>query len=606
MSIINFLSMIELLPSHIANQIAAGEVVQRGASIVKELIENAVDAGATRVVVRIEDGGRTMIHVADDGCGMSADDAPRAFLRHATSKIRTADDLFALRTFGFRGEALASIASVAEVELTTRRQADEVATTITVRDAQQINSEARSAAVGTSITVRNLFYSIPARRKFLKTDAYEAKLCRAEFIRVALVNEGVAFEYFDNLSGAPIILPAQNRHSRIVALTRQSYAKKLLAVEASSPLLTLSGYVGTPDTARVKGRGEQYLFVNGRFFRNPRIYKAICDAYGRLIPSGMSPTYFLYLNVGADRIDVNINPTKTEVKFDDEDAIWQIVSSAVKHTLGRNNVVESIDFTPSEIDIPTFRPRNEFVAQPSVRPDRPYNPFENSGFDDEVIEGFDAQKAIFEEPFSLGDSLFDDQTPSVEPVQSSFIDDLDVVAQYTGVQFGANRYIATNTVDGLAIVNIARAMQRIEYERIVSSYGSTAIHSSQLAVPHKVELTAQQKVDVLGDTSAYEALGFSIANDQGTTVALTALPEGFTANDFLALVEESSELDIASRAALIATRSIANRGAEKLSVEAISSLLMRLMQCEEPSYTPTGLPIIDVIENADIDKRFKR
>lgn len=602
--------MIKLLPAHIANQIAAGEVVQRGASIVKELIENAVDAGATRVSVRIEDGGRTLIHVSDNGGGMSADDAPRAFLRHATSKIRTAEDLFALRTFGFRGEALASIASVAEVELTTRREQDDVATTITVRDAQQLNAVASGAAVGTSITVRNLFYSIPARRKFLKTDAYEAKLCRAEFLRVALVNEGVAFEYYDNMSASPIILPAQNRHNRIVALTRQSYAKKLLAVEASSPIVTLAGYVGTPDTARANGRGEQYLFVNGRFFRNARIFKAICTAFGRLIPSGMSPTYFLYLTIDADKIDVNINPTKTEVKFDDEDAIWQIVSSAVKHTLGRNNIVESIDFTPSEFEIPSFRPSNEFIAQPSTRPDRPYNPFDLSNFDNEVAEDFDAQKATFEEPFVLGSPIFTDNARSAEtnatPIQSSLVDDLAAAVQYEGIQFGNYRYIATYTVDGLAIVNIARALQRVKYEQIATSYGSSTVHRSSLAVHYSVELTAEQKIEVLDNIARYEALGFELADNGGTSLWITSLPDGFTPEDFVALVEDDAQIDLASRAALAASNGIANQPPEKLTKEAIASLLTALMQCEEPSYTPNGLPIIEIIDTNDIDKRFKR
>ncbi len=625
--------MIELLPANIANQIAAGEVVQRGASIVKELVENAIDAGATRVTIRVEDGGRTLIQVIDNGCGMTAEDAPKAFLRHATSKIKTIEELFALRTFGFRGEALASISSVAEVELTTRTQEEEVGTCIVMRDGVEIERKVCACAVGTAITVRNLFYSVPARRKFLKTDSYEAKLCKTEFIRVALINEQVGFEYYEGSTPSIVLMP-QNRLGRIVALTRSSYAKKLLPIEVVSPIVSLGGYVAIPDTAKAKGRGEQYLFVNGRYFRNNRLFKAICDAYGRLLGTGVAPNYFLYLNVEPDKVDVNINPTKTEVKFEDEDSIVQIIASAVKQTLGRHNIVEAIDFNGSQIDIPTFKPSREFVAAPTFEPKPKYNPFDNSGWESESIpESFDEQKAHFDEGFILSDldngfssvapvpnrketsqtnnfsvvqsDGFDDQ--SNQTVESSLFDSGDEIkTKYSAVQFCDNRYLALNTMNGLAIINIGRARQRIEYERIVLNSQGSEISSHRLVIPHNVELTITQKSEVLSNISLYNSFGFSIEDDGGSSVSISALPVGFDVEDFVELVGEGATQSVEQRLAMIATANISKQSSVVLSHEQIEALVDRLMNCEEPNYTPTGLKVIDVIDNSDIENRFKR
>lgn len=589
--------MIELLPPHIANQIAAGEVVQRGSSIVKELLENAVDAGASKIIVKIEDGGRTLISVIDNGSGMAPEEAPKAFLRHATSKIRTAEDLFNLHTFGFRGEALASIASVAEVEMRTRRECDELGTTLIIRDMTEVRSEPCVTPIGTSITVRNLFYSIPARRKFLKTDRYEAQLALSEFTRVALVNPSIEFEYHSNIASAPIVLRSHNLHERVVALTKPSYAKKLLPIEVDSPLVQITGYVGTPDTARAKSGAEQYFFVNGRYMRSAYLSRAVASAYDRLLSGGSVPTFFIYMRVPEARIDVNINPTKTEIKFEDEQSLWQLISSCVRSTLGKHNIVAAIDFEPSAVDIPAYTPSRSFnLTPPKAASDRAYNPFSESELSWSTPEGFDAEKAPFTENFSLPVS-------AVKVEQTVMSNLVDVEAHYEGFTFASGKYIVTSTVDGLAVVNTARARQRIEYERMLSQLNSGQVHSSRLTFAHTVELNVEQKMAILNDIESIEAVGFAISDGGGTLVNVEAIPDGFSITDFTEIVE-NREISIPQRTAELATRHILNERAE--TIINVGAFIEQLMMCEEPSYTPSGLPIIEIIGIDELDKRLKR
>lgn len=596
--------MIRVLPPHIANQIAAGEVVQRGGSIVKELLENAVDAGATKIIARIEDGGRTLISVIDNGCGMAADEAPKAFLRHATSKISTADDLFNLHTFGFRGEALASIAAVAEVELRTRRECDELGTCIVIRELTKVKTEPCVAPIGTSITVRNLFYSIPARRKFLKTDRYEAQLALAEFTRVAMVNPAIEFEFHSNIASTPIILRSHNLHERVVALTKPSYAKKLLPVDIDSPIVALTGYVGTPDTARAKSGAEQYFFVNGRYMRSAYLSRAVAAAYDRLLASGSVPTFFIFLTVPSSRIDVNINPTKTEIKFEDEQELWQLINSCVKSSLGKHNIVQAIDFEPSAIDIPAYTPSVGFKAhQPAAASNQAYNPFEVEQTAWEAPAGFDAEKAPFTENFSLPieqNSVGDGFQNSVENIVQSA---LSVDAAYSGFQFAAGKYIATYTADGLAIIHTARARTRIAYERMLEQINSGQIHSSRLAFAHQVELSLAQKMALLEQKSQIEALGFEFEDAGSTLVDVTAVPEGFDMENFAEIID-NQDIKREQRAAEIATRHILRQTVETISD--VGAFIERLMMCEEPSYSPTGLPIIEIVDIKEIENRLKR
>ncbi len=614
---------IELLPPYIANQIAAGEVVGRGSSIVKELVENAVDAGATQVTISIEDGGRTKVQVVDNGKGMSVGDASMAFLRHATSKIRTAEELFSLRTFGFRGEALASIASVAEVELITKREEDELATRIVMRDGAEVVNEPCAAPTGTSITVTKLFYSVPARRKFLKTDSYEARLCCDEFMRIALVNPAVGFEYSDSRGCDPIRLLAQSKVQRIVALTRPSYAKKLLAVTIESPLLKISGYIATPDVARPKGRGEQYLFVNGRYFRNLRIYKAICNAYDRLIAPTHAPSYFLYIEVPSGQLDVNINPTKTEVKFEDEDSIVQIIASAVKQVLGRTNLIDSMDFEPASIDIPSYsasRTAMSGVMQiPAIKNYNPYstpprhNAFEphegteqdcgflNDGFLSSTLHQGDVPREGADDTL-LGSAP--QRTGSEEAASPQF---LNVPERVEVMPLSSGKYLAVSMIEGLAIVHVNRARCRIEYEDVLGRLDKGDFSSQLLAIPHSVELNVNQKREVLEHLSTYESMGFYLEDDGGTKIKVKGIPVGFDIEDFMTLVTEPDRMvSSEERLAESLTRGILHETPPELNSTLARGLYDRLLATEEPIFTPQGLKIIEVIPSVDIESRFAR
>ena len=368
--------IIHLLPDSVANQIAAGEVIQRPASVIKELVENAIDAGATEIHVLVTDAGKTSIQVIDNGCGMSATDARLSFERHATSKIRTASDLFALRTMGFRGEALASIAAVAEVELKTRLAGDELGTRIVLAASKVECQEPVACPQGSNFAVKNLFFNVPARRKFLKSNATELNNILAEFERIVLVHPDIAFYLYSN-DTALYNLPAVSLRQRIVSVFGKKLDQQLIALDVDTTLVRISGYVGKPDAARKKG-AHQYFFVNGRYMRHPYFHKAVMEPYERLVPAGEQVPYFVYFDVDPANIDVNIHPTKTEIKFENEQAIWQILSAAVKETLGRFNIVPSIDFdTEDKPDIPVFDTGGEPVDQPRLHYDASYNPFKS-------------------------------------------------------------------------------------------------------------------------------------------------------------------------------------------------------------------------------------
>ena len=365
---------IRVLPDGVANQIAAGEVVGRPASVVKELMENSVDAGSRTITVNYKDGGRSLIQVVDDGCGMSETDARLAFERHATSKIRRAEDLYQLASFGFRGEALPSVASVAEVELRTRTADREIGTQVVIHGGRFVSQEPVQTAVGTQFLVKNLFYNTPARRRFLKEANVEGRHIRSEFLRVALCNPEVAFSLYDN-DVLIATLPASNLRQRIVsAIGGKDIAKNLLEVGADTSIVRIEGFVGRPSAAKKTNR-EQYLFVNGRYFSSPYFRKAILQAYEKLIAPDTQPSYFLYLTIDPQRIDVNVHPQKTEIKFDDEQAVWQIFNAAVRESLGRLGVVPMMDFEmDSSIDIPVFREDAAFrIPDLGINPD--FNPF---------------------------------------------------------------------------------------------------------------------------------------------------------------------------------------------------------------------------------------
>lgn len=372
---------IRILPSNIANMIAAGEVVQRPSSVVKELVENAVDAGATQVSVILSDAGRTLIQVIDNGCGMTPDQAVLCFERHATSKIATADDLLDITTFGFRGEALASIAAVAEVTLKTRRAEDEVGCQVVYDDSKHVSTDEISTPAGSNFAVRNLFYNIPARRKFLKSDNVEMKHVVEEFVHVALTRSNIGFTLIHNGKNVYVLKPAKSLKFRIQDLLGSYVVSQVVDISADTSVVNVRGYVGRPDQAK-KTLGNQYFFVNGRYFRSPYLHKAVMNAYENMLPQGATPAYFIYLEVDPHKLDVNISPTKTEVKFEDDSVIFQTLYACVKESLGRNSFGASIDFDTKDMaEIPAFS--NDFdkfrpeVSMPDVSLDNEYNPFDN-------------------------------------------------------------------------------------------------------------------------------------------------------------------------------------------------------------------------------------
>ena len=394
---------IRILPSNIANMIAAGEVVQRPSSVVKELVENAVDAGATQVTVILSDAGRTLIQVIDNGCGMTPDQAVLCFERHATSKIATADDLLDITTFGFRGEALASIAAVAEVTLKTRRAEDEVGCQVVYDDSKHVSTDEISTPAGSNFVVRNLFYNIPARRKFLKSDNVEMKHVVEEFVHVALTRSNIGFTLIHNGKNVYVLKPAKSLKFRIQDLLGSYVVSQVVDISADTSVVNVRGYVGRPDQAK-KTLGNQYFFVNGRYFRSPYLHKAVMNAYENMLPQGATPAYFIYLEVDPHKLDVNISPTKTEVKFEDDSVIFQTLYACVKESLGRNSFGASIDFDTKDMaeipafssDFDKFRPE---VSMPDVSLDNEYNPFDNPD------GGFGSSEPRFDSPMQGEDRM---------------------------------------------------------------------------------------------------------------------------------------------------------------------------------------------------------
>lgn len=598
--------MIELLSPQIANQIAAGEVVQRPASAVKELLENAVDAGAQRVSLECVDGGRTALSVIDDGVGMDRDDAQKAFLRHATSKIRAAEDLFNLRTFGFRGEALASIASVAEVELRTRRLADDMGTRVVVSGGDVLSVDPADTPKGTAITVRNLFFNIPARRKFLKSDRAESTAVWNEFVRVAMVNPDIEFVYKSNVGEREtLFLPSGGLLARVVGLTKASYAKKLLSVDLSTDLVRLTGYVGMPETATIKSGAAQFLFVNGRYVRSPLLQRAVVQAYDRLIGSGTVPAYFLFLELSPAAVDVNINPTKTEVKFEDEQAVFQTIYAAVKGCLGKANAIEAMDFNElgdPTIELPAYNPTRTFAPpMPAAHSGKPYNPF---SYD---IQEWDAKKdqAVVDE---LEQAPFREELPDDFSVGEQTSLSLEPDVRWSAITLSA-RYVAVRTAEGLALVDVPRANHRIEYERTVALWLGGHVPSQGLLIPQPLDLSPTAAQAIAASLDLIESLGFVVAkNDTGWE--LHGAPDMMGAEALIGIAEslaqEGATNDTVREELIGRLAERATRGGLYRPVQLTdpAEWIGQLMRCNEPSYTPSGLKIIEPIHWSEIERRM--
>lgn len=632
--------IIQLLPDSVANQIAAGEVIQRPASVIKELVENAVDAGAKHIQVMVVDAGRTSIQVIDDGKGMSETDARLAFERHATSKIRLADDLFSLRTMGFRGEALASIAAVAQVQLKTRMESEEVGTMLTIAGSRFEGQEPCACPVGSNFTVENLFYNVPARRKFLKSNTTELNHIITAFERIVLVYPDIAFSFYSN--GSEMFnLRAGGLRQRIVDVFGKRINQDLLPAHVETSVCGLNGFVGKPEAAKKKGV-HQYFFVNGRYMRHPYFHKAVMTAYDRLIPQGDQVPYFLYFDVDPKDIDVNIHPTKTEIKFENEQAIWQILMALVKDAVGQFSDVTAIDFdTEGKPDIPVFDPHSD-AQMPQVDYNPNYNPF--SGGDnpfsggDTPSSGSDAPRVAFEHPSKIGggagaagqpssprvpdqwEQLYEGLGSEAETPQSdtlfskvgatsegSLIDDKSPNHyQYKG------RYIMTAVKSGLMIVDQHRAHVRILFEQYQKQLAARKVHAQKMLFPETIQLTAQEVVTLQAIHAEVEAAGFELTSLGGTTVAINAMPEGLGGVNVAQLVHDvlsdaqnkdaSALQEIDDALALTLARAAAIPYGQVLTNAEMENIINSLFLCSNASYGPDGKSLLFILKQNDIDQ----
>ena len=623
---------IRILPSNIANMIAAGEVVQRPASVVKELVENSVDAGADQVTVVIQDAGRTLIQVIDNGQGMSPDQAVLCFERHATSKLHSAEDLQNILTFGFRGEALASIAAVAEVTLKTRREEDEVGCQVDFADSQHLATSEIATPRGANFSVRNLFYNVPARRKFLKSDNVEFKHIVTEFIRVALTRPEIGFTLTHNGKDVYVLRPAKSLKFRIQDVLGATVAKEVVDVQAETSVVSVSGYVGRPDMAR-KGLGNQYFFVNGRYFRSPYLHKAVMKAYENLIPEGVTPTYFLYLSIDPQAIDVNIHPTKTEIKFEDDSVVFQIIFACIREALGKNSFGDSIDFDREGVpEIPAFSKSFEEFHQysvPQTGADPTYNPFDNDGFQSvdspfansfvpgsapwaQEAESFEAEVSV--SPVSHGSGM--PMGRYVEPRDDYGKLFEDKLAPSKSVLTLNGKYIFTVARSGLMAVHVTRAMERILYDRFLETLSRNG-HQTQTALfPVTVHVGVENMCLFAEHAAMLESLGFDIAPFGTDTIVVNGVPEGYSAEagkvqtmigDMLLILADDSQALPEVMMSNMASR-FARLGA--LNADIISNpteaqrLIDALLACDNAEFTSTGRRIISIISAEDIDKRF--
>ncbi len=600
---------LKVLPAQIANMIAAGEVVQRPSSVVKELMENAVDAGAGQVSVVVTDAGRTLIQVIDNGCGMSPADAVLCFERHATSKIASAEDLNDIETYGFRGEALASIAAVAEVTLRTRREGDETATEVRVGQNGEVSTSSVSAPVGSNFAVRNLFYNTPARRKFLKSDSVELKHIIEEFTRVAITRPEKSFSLKSNGRDIFVLKEAKSLKFRILDLLGSNVVGDVLDISAQTSILKLSGFVGRPDSAR-KTLGNQFFFVNGRYFRSAYLHKAVMKAYEDMIPEGVTPSYFIFLEVDPHGIDVNIHPTKTEVKFEDDSLIFQVIYACVKETLGRNSFGAGINFdTEGAIELPqlgrSFEQYRE-VAPPQTQIDPTFDPFS-----------------------PVPDGSFEDQpagtTPSFGGGYGSYVDRREDYGQLfeartapaSRVLIIQGKYILTPVSSGVMVVNVSRARERIFYDRALKALNGNGSHVTQTALfPVEVQVGAAQQQLFAGHAETLAALGFDITPFGPDSVVVGGVPEGYsceagkvqqTVTDLMGILSEDGtalpEMARQRTAERLATSGASNSAPLDSVLEA-QSLIDTLFASENAELTSNGRRIVNIVKIGDIDKLF--
>ena len=610
--------IIQLLPDSVANQIAAGEVIQRPASVIKELVENSVDAGAKAIRVLVVDAGRTSIQVVDDGCGMSETDARLAFERHATSKIRQADDLFSLHTMGFRGEALPSIAAVAHVELTTRLAGEELGTRLTLHGSKVVGQEAVACPVGSNFKVENLFFNVPARRKFLKSNATELSNILTSFERIVLVYPAISFVLYSN--GQELLnLKAGSLRQRINDVFGKKLSQELLPVDVDTSFGRIYGFVGKPESARKKG-GQDYFFVNGRFMKHAYFHKAVSGAYERLVPVGMQVPYFIYFDVNPADIDVNIHPTKTEIKFENEQSIWQILSAAVKDAIGKFCEVPSIQWdTEGSPEFPVFDPDRQAVQMPQVSFNPGYNPFaRHAGSGSGAPSMPPPQKAPSDQWQQLYEAalhqarqpeqpaLFGDEAAQPTSADELMADRSPVHYQYKG------RYIMTAVKSGLMIIDQQRADIRIRFERIMERLRQHVAATQRVLFPEVVQFSPSDSVIMQRCLPDLLAMGFDISDLGGANYAVNGVPTGLDGLDPVTLVRnmvsdaaetgQSGDEELHAALALSLSRHAAVPLGQVLSNEEMERIVNELFACSNVNYTPDGKAILCILPQQDIEQ----
>lgn len=610
---------LKILPKNIADMIAAGEVVQRPASVVKELMENAVDAGATDVKVSVTDAGRTLIQVIDNGCGMNPDDAVLCFERHATSKLATPEDLHHILTFGFRGEALSSIAAVADVTLRTRTPDEESGVEVQMSASENKGTKEVSCPVGTNIAVRNLFFNIPARRKFLKSDNVELRHIVEEFQRVALTRPDIGFTLTHNGKGIHVVKPAKSFKFRIQDLLGPAIVGDVVDIEADTTIASLRGYAGRPESAR-KTLGNQFFFVNGRYFRSPYLHKAVMRAYENLIPEGTTPSYFLYIEVDPATVDVNIHPTKAEIKFEEDQLLFQTVFAAVKEAMGRSSIAGNIDFdNPEAREMPvigtSFR---EYTpsSTPTVGVDPDYNPFADEIHSASGLGmtggGVPGGGSVI--PSEASESHYSSHVDKSQNYGALFENRTLPTQQILVVQ---GKYILMQSATGLMVVHVRRARERLLFDRFLKALTAEAHVSQQALFPVTVTVGVEGRLTIDAHSETLRKLGFDIAPFGTDTVVVNGVPEGYSAepgkaeemvgNLLLILSDDSSSLPGVMEQAMAGKFALLGAaGGDKLTspLEA-QRLVDALLQSDNPEYTPSGKKIIAIVGAEELEKKFQ-
>lgn len=613
------MDIIRLLPDSVANKIAAGEVIQRPASVIKELVENAIDAGAGNIDIYVLDAGRTLIQVIDDGKGMSETDARLAFERHATSKITKAEDLFTLRTMGFRGEALPSIAAVSQLVLQTRTHDSELGTKLEIEGGRVLSQEPCVCPLGSNFEVRNLFFNIPARRKFLKSNHTELSNILQEIERIALVNHSVSFSY--TIDGtATLRLVSSNLRRRIVDIFGKKTGDDLIAVDVDTTLVRIEGFVGRPDSSRKKG-AHQFFYVNGRYMRHPYFAKAVASAFEGLVPEGEQVPYFLYLDIDPANIDVNISPTKTEVKFENEPAIWQIIHAGIREALGRFNAVPTIDFdNAQEVDIPVMNGELKSVQPPQVKVDSNYNPFlpqeasQESMTRGSFTEKSSAQK-LSREWGMLYEHLSSKSQGDVTQQPMLFEQELESVDEVANVQFQyRGQYIVSATNSGLMIIDQRRAHIRVLYDKYMDQMQQQQAITQGLLFPELVSFPASDSQLFEQLLNDIRSIGFDIESLGGGSYSVNGMPAGFEGlspqkllQELIATVTEGGEANLNTyrhNIALSFAKSSAIVEGLVLNRVEIETLMSDLFKSSNPNVTPDGRNIIIILKHESIEKMF--